>query len=136
MISLSWFCFVISSHQDEGHSSIIKIKIKNFGHSLNSLQLLVASITDSNIELEAHDWNIDSIYWTFITNGFATMTAMMLTNTWKWIHRFVLVNSYSKSNHQTNQFVVDPSLHVNSKRKVVYTIDMCLIRPTQAPLYA
>lgn len=35
--------------------------IKNW-NSLNSLQLRVASITDSNIEFKAHDRNIDSIY--------------------------------------------------------------------------
>lgn len=47
---------------------------------LNSLQLPVASITHSNVKLKAHNWNIDSIHGTFITNGFATMTAVMLTN--------------------------------------------------------
>lgn len=65
-----------------GHFFSINVTQKK-ANLLNGLQLFVASITDSNVEFKAHDRNIDSIHRTFITNGLATMTAMMLTDTCK-----------------------------------------------------
>lgn len=59
------------------------VKKKQCGVFLNLLacfQLIIALITDSNIELEAHYWNIDAIAGAFVANSSATMAAMMLSD--------------------------------------------------------
>lgn len=57
-----------------------KHKKHNSSDLLFHLQPLKASLANANVELEAHDGNVDPINRALVTNRLATVTAMMLAN--------------------------------------------------------